>query len=432
MQKKTFYLYSLGCAKNTVDSNVMAQILIRSGFQFEINPKKAQFLIVNTCGFIKPARDEAVESLNELDGIRKRGQFLLAVGCMAEKFSDEIRERCPGVDGILGTRSLRNILALIGSLDRSLMLKKTPGDIPEAAVAPQGPSAYLKIADGCSRNCAFCAIPLIKGKWQSRSVAEICRDAQELEKAGTREIILIAQDSTAYGRDRGESDALPGLIEKISAAAPAVSWIRILYAFPGIVSDRLIDLMAENERLLPYLDIPLQHADPQILKAMNRPDDVEWVRRTVEKLRRRVPGIAIRSTFITGFPGETDASFNTLLDFIEEMQFDRVGVFPYYQEAGTPSAALPDNVPADVKQARADQLMSIQQKISRKINRAFVGKTIDVLIEGQERGMYVGRSYRDAPEIDGFVFAEGVAEIGDIVPVRVHSALDYDLSGKIV
>lgn len=431
MEKKSFYLYSLGCAKNTVDSNVLAQILTHSGFQFEINPKKARFLIVNTCGFIKPARDEAVESLNELQAIRKPNQFLLAVGCMAEKYADEIRERCPGVDGILGTRSLQKIMSLVQSLDQTLSVKAQP-DFYQNVVAPQGPSAYLKIADGCSRNCAFCAIPLIKGKWASRPVEDILRDARDLERSGVREIVLIAQDSTAYGLDRGEKDALPDLIEKILEAAPSVPWIRILYAFPGIVSDRLIDLMATNERLLPYLDIPLQHADPTILKAMNRPADMGWVRDTVKKMRERVPGLAIRSTFIAGFPGETDAQFRALYDFIEEMQFDRVGVFPYYQEDGTPSAALPDDVPDEVKQARVDKIMAMQQKISRKINRSYVGKTIDVLIEGQDRGTYFGRSYRDAPEIDGYIFAEGIAEIGDIVPVKIQSALDYDLTGKIV
>lgn len=431
MEKKSFYLYSLGCAKNTVDSNVLAQILTHSGFQFEINPKKARFLIVNTCGFIKPARDEAVESLNELQAIRKPNQFLLAVGCMADKYADEIRERCTGVDGILGTRSLQKIMSLVQSLDQTLSVKAQP-DFYQNVVAPQGPSAYLKIADGCSRNCAFCAIPLIKGKWASRPVEDILRDARDLERSGVREIILIAQDSTAYGLDRGEKDALPDLIEKILEAAPSVPWIRILYAFPGIVSDRLIDLMATNERLLSYLDIPLQHADPTILKAMNRPADMGWVRDTVKKMRERVPGLAIRSTFIAGFPGETNAQFQALYDFIEEMQFDRVGVFPYYQEDGTPSAALPDDVPDEVKQARVDKIMAMQQKISRKINRSYVGKTIDVLIEGQDRGTYFGRSYRDAPEIDGYIFAEGIAEIGDIVPVKIQSALDYDLTGKIV
>ena len=431
MEKKSFYLYSLGCAKNTVDSNVLAQILTHNGFKFEINPQKARFMIVNTCGFIKPARDEAVESLNELDKIRKPGQYLLAVGCMAEKFGEEIQQRSPGVDGILGTRSLRNIMRLIQSLDGSLTVP-APSDIPENVVAPQGPSAYLKIADGCSRNCAFCAIPLIKGKWQSRSVDDILRDARALEKSGTREIILVAQDSTAYGIDRGEKDALPGLIEKIMDAAPTVPWIRILYAYPGIVSDRLIDLMAENKRLLPYLDIPLQHADPDVLKRMNRPADVEWVYRTVAKMRERVPGIAIRSTFISGFPGETEAQHQTLYNFIEELKFDRVGIFPYYQEEGTPSAVMPDDVPPEIKQARIDRIMAMQKRVSRKINRSFIGKTLDVLIEGQDRGMYFGRSYRDAPEIDGYVFVEGTCEIGDILPVKIQSALDYDLTGKVI
>lgn len=430
MSKKTFYLYSLGCAKNTVDSNVLAQILINAGFKFEINPKKAQFMIVNTCGFIKPARDEAVESINDLALIKKPGQYLLAVGCMAEKYSEELQARCPKVDGILGTRSLRNILPLIVSLDRSIELK--PSDIPENFIAPQGPSAYLKIADGCSRNCAFCAIPLIKGKWQSRSPEAILRDARELERLGIREMILVAQDTTAYGLDRGEKDALPALIERILEEVPGVPWLRILYAYPGIVSDRLIDLMAENDRLLPYLDIPLQHADPTILKAMNRPADIGWVRDTVAKMRERVPGIAIRSTFIAGFPGETDQQHQTLYDFIEEMRFDRVGVFTYFQEDGTPSAAFPDNVPETVKQQRLDRIMTMQQRISRQINRSFIGKTLDVLIEGQENNMMVGRSYRDAPDIDGLVFGEGIAEIGDIVPVKIKTALEYDLTGKIV
>ncbi len=431
MEKKSFYLYSLGCAKNTVDSNVLAQILTRNGFKFEINPQKARFMIVNTCGFIKPARDEAVESLNKLDKIRKPGQYLLAVGCMAEKFREEIQQRSSGVDGILGTRSLRNIMSLIQSLDGSLTAPVL-SDIPENVVAPQGPSAYLKIADGCSRNCAFCAIPLIKGEWQSRSVDDVLRDARALEKSGTREIILVAQDSTAYGIDRGEKDALPGLIEKIMGAAPTVPWIRILYAYPGIVSDRLIDLMAGNKRLLPYLDIPLQHADPDILKRMNRPADVEWVYRTVAKMRERVPGIAIRSTFISGFPGETEAQHQTLYNFIEELKFDRVGIFPYYREEGTPSAAMPDDVPPEVKQARIDRIMAMQKRVSRKINRSFIGETLNVLIEGQDRGMHFGRSYRDAPEIDGYVFVEGTCEIGDIIPVKIQSALDYDLTGKVI
>ncbi len=303
-------------------------------------------------------------------------------------------------------------------------------DIPDSQIAPQGASAYLKIADGCSRMCAFCSIPLIKGSWKSRSEAEILQDAALLQKRHIKEVILIAQDTTAYGLDLGKKDALPDLISAITATIPDVPWLRILYAFPGYVSDRLIDVIAENPKVLPYLDIPLQHADEGVLKRMKRPHDIGWVRETVAKMREKIPGLAIRSTFITGFPNETDAEFQKLFDFLKEMKFDRVGVFPYSYEAGTASAEFGDTVPENVKQQRYQALMELQQAISHRINRTFIGKTLDVLVEAKQEGILIGRSYRDAPDVDGLVYIEGEAPIGEIVPVKIHSALEYDLVGK--
>jgi ribosomal protein S12 methylthiotransferase len=434
MKRKTFHLISLGCAKNTVDSNSMAGILINSGYSFEDNPKQAEILIVNTCGFIKPARDEALATLQELSNFKKSGQYLLAAGCMAERFSSQITTACPKVDGILGTLHITEMLSLIDSLksktDSKQSIRPNLSPLTTGQFAPQGGSAYLKIADGCSRRCAFCSIPLIKGNWKSRPAEEIFQDAVSLQNMGIRELILIAQDTTAYAQDRGEKDALPGLIEGILKAAPDIPWLRILYAFPGFVSDRLIDLMASSTIIQPYLDIPLQHAHPAILKRMLRPDDMGWVRETIAKMREKIPGIAIRSTFITGFPNETEEEFTALYDFLTEMKFDRVGVFPYYLEEGTSSAAYGDTVPEEIKTQRVDLLMKHQQEISHEINRSFIGKTLDVLIEGEQDGLLAGRSYRDAPEIDGLVFVDGKAAVGDIIPVRISSALEYDLIGK--
>lgn len=436
MKPNTFHLVSLGCAKNTVDSTTMGNLLTRAGYSFENDPAKAEVLIVNTCGFIRPAREEAIETINELGKTKSKKQILIAAGCMAEKFSDELKSHCRKIDAFVGTRKINQISQVIENLRSGTSLQAiTPRfDMDRLSqYALQGSSAYLKIADGCSRRCAFCAIPNIKGEWHSRPAEEILRDAAELDEQGIKELILIAQDTTSYGIDRGEKDALPKLLEQIEKAAPNIPWIRILYAFPGYVSDHLIDLMAEENHILPYLDIPLQHAHPATLKRMLRPSDMDSVRRTLEYMRKRMPHIAIRSTFITGFPGETEEEFTALYQFIEAMEFDRVGVFPYYSEKDTPSAKYADDVPEEVKLERQEHLYLLQQEISHEVNLRFVGKTLDVLIEGvQEDGMLVGRSYRDAPEIDGLVFVKGKAPIGEIVPVQITGTIgDYDLLGNV-
>ncbi|MCS7282013.1 MAG: 30S ribosomal protein S12 methylthiotransferase RimO [Anaerolineae bacterium] len=434
-----YYLLTLGCAKNTVDSQGMATLLERAGYRATDNPRRADLLIVNTCGFIAPAREESLEVIRELAKARRKGQKLLVAGCWAQRDPQAILQAVPEVDGLLGTRRWMDILEVVRSLERASRpdplvhvldapLSGDGADVPYVAI--QGASAYLKIADGCSRPCAFCAIPLIKGPAVSRPLERVLEDAAFAAAQGVKELNLIAQDTTAYGRDLGMEDGLATLLEQLVERVPKVPWIRVLYAFPGAVTPRLIDVMARYPQVLPYLDLPLQHAHPAVLRRMRRPADVGWVRRTVAQMRERIPDLVIRTTFIVGYPGETEEEFGTLLRFVEEMAFDRVGVFVYSHEEGTEAARLTDNVPPEVKEERRGRLMELQQAISLAKNRALVGKTLDVLVEGYGDGISVGRSYRDAPEIDGLVLVQGELPVGEIVPVRVTAALEYDLIGE--
>ncbi len=447
MKKKTFHLISLGCAKNTVDSNSMAQLLQRDGFSLEENAQQAEVLIVNTCGFIEPAREESFTILKELASEKEKGQLLIAAGCLTQRYGEDVVHQVPGIDGVLGTRRWMDILQVVSGLREGghpqplyhLPDAKVVGRAPDGTVGAhiQGGSAYLKIADGCRRPCAFCAIPKIKGTSVSRPLENIIQDARYLQTQGVREINLIAQDTTDYGHDLGIKDGLANLLMELLQAAPDVDWIRILYAFPGYITDRLIEVMAANQQILPYIDIPLQHADPGVLQNMRRPANMDWVYQTVEKLRINMPDLAIRTTFIVGYPGETETAFETLLDFINEVRFDRVGVFEFSFELGTTSESLGDPVPKAVKTARKERLMLTQQRISLQKNQALIGKTLDVLIEGQgvvegsSEMISLGRSYRDAPEIDGMVIVEGDLPDGDISPVTITGAMTYDLTGII-
>jgi ribosomal protein S12 methylthiotransferase len=441
MKSKTFHLVSLGCAKNTVDSESMAQLLGDSGFRAVERPEWASVLIVNTCGFIGPAKEESIQVLSELAGRKRKGQVLIAAGCLTQRYGSEVARQVPGIDGILGTRRWMDIVDVVQRL-RDGAHPEPVYHLPEAAtvgadergalrVAVQGASAYIKIADGCRRPCAFCAIPLIKGTAVSRPVDAILDEARLLQGAGVREIILIAQDTTDYGHDLGMKDGLAMLLEGLVAAAPQVDWFRIMYAYPGYVTDRLIEVMATQPKILPYLDMPLQHAHPGVLRRMRRPANVDWIYRTLEKMRAAMPDLALRTTFIVGYPGETEGEFQTLLDFISELRFDRVGAFKFSFEPGTASEPLGDPVPAEVKQDRWERLMELQQQISLEKNQALVGRTLDVLIEGQGDGVSVGRTYRDAPEIDGMVVIEGDIPTGEMVPVRITGAMTYDLSGSV-
>ena len=442
MGKPRFHVVSLGCAKNTVDSESMSALLQTSGYAETADASRADVVIVNTCGFIGPAKEESLRVLREFAGSKRPGQLLLAAGCLTQRYGAEVIAQAPGVDGVLGTRRWADVVEVVRALrqggipkpvyrlpDSGPVVMELPG-IPRRAV--QGASAYLKIADGCRRPCAFCAIPLIKGTAVSRTPEAILLEAAALDRQGVHEINLIAQDTTDYGSDLGIKDGLAILLEDLLRAAPSVDWFRILYAYPGYVTDRLIDSMAAHPRLVPYLDMPLQHAHPDTLRRMRRPANVDWVHRTIETMRRAMPDLALRTTFIVGYPGETEAEFETLLAFVEEMRFDRVGAFTFSFEPGTTSEPLGDPVPTAVKDERRDRLMALQQTISLRKNQSFVGRTLPVLIEGQGDGLSLGRSYRDAPEIDGMVIVEGEAPVGTMVPVRITGALPYDLSGTVM
>lgn len=441
MDKKSFHLVSLGCAKNTVDSDSMSQLLMEVDFELVDNPEEAGVLIVNTCGFIGPAKDESFRVLGELAENKQDGQLLIAAGCLTQRYGIEVAKQISGIDGILGTRRWMDIVDVVQSLRKQqhpepiyhLPLASDVGrdDAGALRVSVQGGSAYIKIADGCRRPCAFCAIPLIKGTAISRPVDAIVAEARTLQEMGIHEIILIAQDTTDYGHDLGIKDGLAHLLDQMVPEIPEIDWVRIMYAYPGYVTDRLIEVMATHPQIVPYLDIPLQHAHPAALRRMRRPANIDWVYRTLEKMRTAMPDLALRTTFIVGYPGETDEEFQTLLDFIDEIRFDRVGAFQFSFEPGTTAEPLGDPVPPEVKQARWEQLMELQQSISLERNQAFVGQTLDVLIEGQSEGLSIGRSYRDAPEIDGLVIVENDVPVGEMVPVRVSGAMVYDLTGNL-
>jgi len=454
LSKNTFHLVSLGCAKNTVDSDSMAQLLLRDGYRSVDDPSRANVLIVNTCGFIGPAKEESIHVLRELAEGKRNHQILIAAGCLTQRYGSEVAQKVPGIDGVLGTRRWMDIVQVVRELrkgphpeplyhlpDEAKTVGVDERDALRASVA--GASAYLKIADGCRRPCAFCAIPLIKGTAVSRPMDVIVHEARRLRDAGVRELILIAQDTTDYGHDLGMKDGLAVLLERLVkevADSPSPSgggaggeggldWIRIMYAFPGYVTDRLIEVMATRSQILPYLDMPLQHAHPKTLYRMRRPSNVDWVHRTLGKMRAAIPNLAIRTTFIVGYPGETEEEYGALVDFVREIRFDRVGAFQFSFEPGTTSEPLGDPIPAQVKQERYERLMELQQGISMQVNQSFVGKTLDVLVEGRDKGIAIGRSYRDAPEIDGMVFIEGNAKIGSIVPIKITGAMAYDLTG---
>jgi ribosomal protein S12 methylthiotransferase len=447
--KKSYFLLSLGCSKNTVDSDSIAQLMNDTGYKGVENAKHADVLIVNTCGFIGPARDESIRNLRELAERKKKGQMLIAAGCLSQLWGPKLADEVPGLDGVIGTRRWMDIVEFIERVrgrSKPEPLYHLPtdadtvGDDPSTSsgwrtsrTAVQGVSAYLKIADGCRRPCAFCTIPTIKGTMKSRPREAILKEVKNLAASGVRELILIAQDLTDYGSDLGIRDGLANLIDDITKEAPALDWVRLMYAYPGAVTDKLIDVMATNDKVVKYLDIPLQHGHPATLRRMRRPANIDWVYNTIGKMRRAIPNLAVRTTFIVGYPGETDEEFDGLMRFVDDMQFDRVGVFTYSFEAQTPSGQLPDQVPFAIAEARREALMLKQQQISLAKNQRWVGKTLTTLIEGVdvEQGISVGRTYRDAPEVDGLVIIEGTAPAGEMIPVKITGAMEYDLTGTV-
>lgn len=438
-QEPTFYLLTLGCPKNVFDSEGISEMLLQANYNGTDDPRRADVLIVNTCGFLQAAKEESIAALQELAAIKKKTQLLIAAGCMAQRFGSEVTRQVKGLDGLIGTRAWADIVPFI----QKLRAKKRPeplyhlpetGDTPIETIALNRQqvdfgraSAYLKISDGCSAPCAFCTIPSFKGLNRSRPREHLLAEAQHLAAARVQEIILIAQDTTAYGRDWGEVDGLPALLEQLVGAAPQVKWWRLMYAYPGHASDRLVEVMAVHPQIIPYIDMPLQHGHPDTLKRMRRPHNMDRLLNWITKYRQAMPGAVLRTTFIVGYPGETEAEFQGLLDFMAEVQFDRVGAFKFSPEPGTPAFDLPNPVDEATKHERWERLMAFQQPISLERNRQMVGKRLDVLVDGAGDGVSISRSYRDAPEIDGYVVVEKELPVGQMVPVLITGAMEYDL-----
>lgn len=429
----------MGCPKNVFDSEGISEMLLQASYNGVNDPRRADVLIVNTCGFLQAAKDESIQALQELAQLKRKGQLLIAAGCMAQRFGSEVTRQVKGLDGLIGTRAWTDIVPFIQKLranKRPEPLYHLPetGNTPIETVALNRQrvdvgraSAYLKISDGCSAPCAFCTIPSFKGLNRSRPRQHLLAEAQQLQAAGVQEVILIAQDTTAYGRDWGELDGLPLLLEQLVAAAPGIKWWRLMYAYPGHASKELVEVMAAHPQIIPYIDMPLQHGHPDTLKRMRRPHNVDRLLRWIEYYRQAMPNAVLRTTFIVGYPGETEAEFQGLLDFMEAVEFDRVGAFTFSPEPGTPAFHLPHPVDEETKQERWERLMAFQQPISLRRNQLAVGKRLEVLVDGADNGLSITRSYRDAPEIDGYVVVEKELPPGQMAQVIVTGAMEYDL-----
>lgn len=435
---------SLGCAKNLVDTEVMLGIMREHGIDITNEPAEADILIVNTCAFIQSAKEESVTTVLGMADYKETGRCrsLIVAGCLGQRYGQQLLDELPEADAIIGTgawgrimeviqETLKGRRLLIVGKDETIYDAKTP----RLRTTPNY-TAYVKIAEGCDHRCAFCAIPLIRGSFRSRVMEDILTEAQALAESGVREIVLIAQDSANYGLDRYKKPMLSELLRAL-AKVEKLSWIRVLYSYPKYFTDELIDVFATEPKVVKYVDLPLQHAHDAILRSMNRPDTRDSVETLIKKLRERIPGVAIRSTFIVGFPGETDTHYQTLRAFVEKQRFDKVGIFTYSEEEDTPAAKMPQKVPEDIMQERYHDLMSLQSKISEEINISLENQEADVLVEGrdaEEQGIAVGRSYREAPEVDGQVYIEGDMEsrVGDIVRVRFLQGFTYDIVGERV
>ena len=435
-----YHIVTLGCAKNVADSERIGRVLGEGAHLAVTAPDAADVVIVNTCGFIDASKEESVNTILELASAKRRGQRLVVAGCLTALHGEELRAEIPEIDAVFGAEDWSGIGAYARTVE-PLRLDGQRYDVPEAppARATARPSAYLKISDGCNAPCTFCIIPKMKGKLHSAPADAVVAEARRLADEGVREIVLVAQDSTDYGRDLGLRDGLPELLERLSGAVPDVPWIRIMYAYPGHVTERLAETMARLPNVVPYIDIPLQHASERVLRRMRRPSNTRMVREMFATLRRAMPVIALRTTFIVGYPGETEDDFNELMAFVREMAFDHVGCFTFSPQSESPAAHEAEQVPERVKRRRQRALMEVAQQVSAIRNRAMVGREIDVLVESTSAaaratrdaatgaGIVVGRSYRDAPEVDGLVLLEGEFAPGDFIRAKVTRALAYDL-----
>jgi ribosomal protein S12 methylthiotransferase len=437
------HLISLGCPKNLADSELMLGALTGAGFEITLDAAEAQVLVVNTCAFIEAAKKESIATILEAAELKRSaaGRRLVVAGCLSQRYGAELREMLPEVDIFVGTGNF---------LELPELLRRT--ETPEARAVPYAGAAhllpnaatprirtgefftsYLKISEGCNHRCAFCIIPKIRGRHESRPLADLMAETRALAADGVRELNLIAQDLTAYGRDLVPPSSLAALLRAL-ATVDDIHWIRLLYCYPNFVTDELLDTIAELPQVVKYIDMPLQHADDALLRAMRRERSGASLRKLLDRVRARVPGVALRTSFIVGFPGETDAAFQSLVDFVGEVEFDRVGVFTFSREENTAAYDLPGQVPERVKRERRAELMAAQAEISFRKNRDLVGREVEVLVEGPLPGRATrmrGRTAGQAPEIDGAVFLAGEAEPGEFVRARIEKALSYDLHARV-
>ena len=435
-------MISLGCDKNTVDAEMMLGLSAEYGFDYTDNEFEADVIIVNTCCFILEAKEESIETILDVARLKKEANLkvLIVSGCMAQRYKDEILKEIPEVDALVGTSSYDKIVEVINEVLSGkkniefLDLDRLPNITTKRKNSSGNWYAYLKIAEGCDKNCTYCIIPSLRGHYKSYPIEVLLRQARELASEGVKELILVAQETTLYGTDIYGKKSLPTLLEEL-VKIEEIEWIRILYCYPEEITDELIETIAAQDKICNYLDIPIQHASDKILRRMARRTRQSEIRETIKKLRAKIPDIVLRTTFITGFPGEDESDFADLVDFVSEMEFDRLGVFTYSEEEGTPAAAFEDQIDEDIKVYRRDEIMLLQQDISKNKLSKMVGKTLKVVIEGKltDEDVYVGRTYMDIPDVDGCIFINSDFNhiSGDFVDVLVTDSSEYDLIGEI-
>lgn len=441
MMTEKVKIVTLGCEKNMVDSEIMSGLIDQRGYSLVEQAEEATVIIVNTCGFIDAAKEESVNTILDLAELKETGKLkaLIVSGCLTQRYKQALMEEMPEIDGIVGTGDFYNINQIV---DEALGGKKPAfvgnpvfnyEEILPRKLSTEKYTTYVKIAEGCDNNCTFCSIPIMRGAFRSRSMESIVAEVTGLAAQGVKEISLIAQDTTNYGTDLYDGEyKLAELINKASEV-PGIEWVRLHYAYPGFFTDELIETMASNPKVCKYIDMPLQHSEDAVLKRMRRPGRNRDIRELIAKIRSRIPGVALRTSLIVGFPGETEEDFERLCDFVREVKFDRLGVFTYSKEDDTPASRLPNQIDEEVKEWRANTLMEIQRQVSNENNGKYVGQVLEVLIESYDgrSDVFVGRSQYDAPEIDGDVYVSNCkVEIGEIIPVRITHAYEYDMSGE--
>ncbi len=435
-------MVSLGCPKNQMDAELMLAKLEQAGYEITAESGLAQVVIVNTCGFIEDAKQESIDNILEFAQLKKENQIkkIIVTGCLAERYQQQLAKELPECDGVLGLGANGDIVQAVEQVMAGETVRCFP---PKSNWCLDGDRlqttphffAYLRIADGCDNRCTYCAIPGIRGGLRSRTLENILAEAETLVKNGVKELVLVAQDTTVYGRDLYGESRLPQLLRQL-CQIDGLQWIRLLYCYPEHITEELLDVMAQEDKVLPYMDLPIQHASGRVLRAMNRPGDRESLTALIRRLRQRVPGITLRTTVMTGFPGETEADFEELCEFIKEARFERLGCFAYSPEEDTPAAALPDQVPEEIKHRRRDIVMEEQSRIADAYNEAQIGKTLTVLVESFDKyaECWFGRSQADAPDIDGKVFFTTPRRVqpGDLVQVEIVDTMDWDLIGEVI